>query len=483
MSSICRSSSSRRLLRTTALLVIAAAAAGCSADAVRFVKDDTGTTGRGQQVALMGGQAPVFNGSVAVARAPLQLPPRDSSESLPPPVEPTSTAQAYPSGRDFSDGSGATPTVIASSQPRIAPPPMRLVEDNMGSGPAPYVPPRLQFAAAPASTYQNRSRSHATAPRPRALPTALRTAAASNSIRALPVATTSVVVRPATESSVYKVRRGDTLWAIARRHKTTTAALMQANDMEGTLLRPGQKLSLPGAAIDRNGRTVRQIDLAQSTDTPTRTASPRAPSAEAVSAAKKAVASASATRNPGAKVGPSTAGADDGRRNQDPSTTATTVARSVETGSPAARAEVQPAAYVPARSPRSDAAPAPMFIWPVRGTIVSDFGSKPGGERNDGINIAVGKGTAVRAARDGVVIYAGNELKSYGNLVLIRHSDGWVSAYAHNDSLLAKRGDTVVQGQTIARVGATGSVSANQLHFEIRNGQTPVDPMQHLPKI
>ena len=122
------------------------------------------------------------------------------------------------------------------------------------------------------------------------------------------------------------------------------------------------------------------------------------------------------------------------------------------------------------------------FRWPVRGRIISSFGSKPGGTRNDGINLAVPEGTAVRAVESGTVIYAGNELKGYGNLVLIRHDDGWVSAYAHNSELEVRRGDTVRRGEVVAKAGSTGTVNQPQLHFELRRGNKPVDPMQFLPK-
>jgi murein DD-endopeptidase MepM/ murein hydrolase activator NlpD len=120
------------------------------------------------------------------------------------------------------------------------------------------------------------------------------------------------------------------------------------------------------------------------------------------------------------------------------------------------------------------------FRWPVRGRVIAGFGPKPTGQQNDGINLAVPEGTPVKAADDGTVAYAGNELKGYGNLVLIRHSNGYVTAYAHASELLVKRGDTVKRGQVIAKSGQTGNVSSPQLHFEVRKGATPVDPMQHL---
>ncbi|MEP0329365.1 MAG: M23 family metallopeptidase [Anderseniella sp.] len=120
------------------------------------------------------------------------------------------------------------------------------------------------------------------------------------------------------------------------------------------------------------------------------------------------------------------------------------------------------------------------FRWPVRGRVISKFGSKPNNTRNEGINIAVPEGTGVRAAEAGVVAYAGNELKGYGNLVLVRHQNGWVTAYAHNSELMVKRGDAVRRGDVIARAGKTGSVKTPQVHFEVRQGATAVDPMKYL---
>ena len=120
------------------------------------------------------------------------------------------------------------------------------------------------------------------------------------------------------------------------------------------------------------------------------------------------------------------------------------------------------------------------FRWPVRGRIISTFGEKPSGMRNEGINISVPEGTSVKAAESGIVAYAGNELKGYGNLVLIRHENGWVTAYAHNRELFVKRGDTVRRGDIIAKAGQTGSVTSPQLHFEVRKGPSAVDPIKYL---
>jgi murein DD-endopeptidase MepM/ murein hydrolase activator NlpD len=116
------------------------------------------------------------------------------------------------------------------------------------------------------------------------------------------------------------------------------------------------------------------------------------------------------------------------------------------------------------------------FVWPVTGRVISPFGATASGERNDGINIAAVEGEKIHAAAGGVVTYAGNELKSYGNLVLIKHDDGYVTAYAHAENILVEKGARVEKGQVIATAGATGDVDAPQLHFEIRQAGKPIDP-------
>jgi len=120
------------------------------------------------------------------------------------------------------------------------------------------------------------------------------------------------------------------------------------------------------------------------------------------------------------------------------------------------------------------------FLWPVQGRVISPFGSSSTGERNDGINISTTRGAPVRAAASGTVTYVGNELKGYGNLVLIRHDNGYVTAYAHSDSIKVSRGEHVERGQVIAYAGSTGDVGEPQLHFELRAGTRPVDPKPYL---
>jgi len=132
--------------------------------------------------------------------------------------------------------------------------------------------------------------------------------------------------------------------------------------------------------------------------------------------------------------------------------------------------------------PNPPARTGKLFSWPVSGKVLMRFGSQAGGRHNDGINIKAARGATIVAAESGVVAYAGNELRGFGNLLLIKHADGFMTAYAHTDGLLVTRGQKVKRGQAIARVGSSGSVASPQLHFEIRKGRKAVDPLRYLPK-
>lgn len=152
-------------------------------------------------------------------------------------------------------------------------------------------------------------------------------------------------------------------------------------------------------------------------------------------------------------------------------------------------AQPQPAAQtastVPAKADMSVEPPkraGSLFAWPIKGKVLTGFGVDAAGLRNDGINIQASPGSSVRAAENGVVVYAGNELKGFGNLLLIKHADGWMTAYAHNAELAVLRGDIVKKGQVIAKAGATGSVTSPQVHFEVRKDGTAVDPTQYMEK-
>ena len=175
------------------------------------------------------------------------------------------------------------------------------------------------------------------------------------------------------------------------------------------------------------------------------------------------------------------------RQTPDPTTTASVPKPNLKPPAPATERKVVTAAPAPPVSePVQQAATQSVsegtldFRWPVRGKVIAEFGPQPSGGTIEGIKISVPQGTPVRASESGVVAYAGSELKPYGNLVLIRHEGGYVTAYAHNSDLTVKNGETIKRGQIIAHAGQTGSVSQPQVHFEIRKNKKAVDPTEYL---
>jgi murein DD-endopeptidase MepM/ murein hydrolase activator NlpD len=144
--------------------------------------------------------------------------------------------------------------------------------------------------------------------------------------------------------------------------------------------------------------------------------------------------------------------------------------------------KITPTPDMSAEKKDATGAAALSFRWPVRGRVIAGFGPTPSGQENHGVNFAVPEGTPIKAAEEGVVAYVGNELKTYGNLVLIRHANGFVTAYAHASEILVRRDEVIKRGQVIAKSGQTGNVSTPQLHFEIRKGSSPVDPMTYLDR-
>jgi murein DD-endopeptidase MepM/ murein hydrolase activator NlpD len=239
--------------------------------------------------------------------------------------------------------------------------------------------------------------------------------------------------------TVHVVNHGDTLLSVARRNHVPVAELAKANGLEPSAkIRLGTKLRVPGA------KTAAVAPAAQ----PAPVAAAAQPVAVSPAPAAKMAAAAGGPQQ-SARLAQATAAADD------------------------------VAAATPAKASEATGA-LPTFRWPVRGKVITSYGAKTNGKSNDGINLAVPEGTPVKAAEDGVVAYSGNELKGYGNLVLVRHSNGYVTAYAHASELMVKRGDTIKRGQIIAKSGQSGEVGSPQLHFEIRKGSSPVDPLQFL---
>ena len=242
--------------------------------------------------------------------------------------------------------------------------------------------------------------------------------------------------RTADAGNAHTVRSGETLFSLGRQYNVSPYAIADLNRLpRSATLRSGQVVQISGQAAGGGGSTLTMSEPA----TPT-LATPAMPSSKDVS-----------------------------RIDEPQAASAEQIPLATDPEPPAQTAEV--AAPQPG---------VPGMRWPVKGKVISEFGSKPNGLRNEGINIAVPEGTSVRASEGGIVAYAGNELKGYGNLVLIRHDGGWVTAYAHNKELFVKRGDAVKRGDIIAKAGQTGSVSTPQVHFEVRKGATAMDPMKFL---
>jgi murein DD-endopeptidase MepM/ murein hydrolase activator NlpD len=237
----------------------------------------------------------------------------------------------------------------------------------------------------------------------------------------------AVTARPAQpappKETVYTVASGDTLIGIARKYDVALPELAKANNVAPNhRVTPGDRIIVPGGHSEPKQASAPKIEKPQTT----------------------------------------------------PSTVASIPAQRANIATP------EPTGPETAAKTAEPVGAMPTFRWPVHGRVISSFGARVNGQPNDGINVAVPEGTPVKAAEDGVVAYAGNELKGFGNLVLVRHANGYVSAYAHASEISVKRGDTIKRGQVIAKAGQTGNVTSPQLHFEIRKGSTPVDPTQFL---
>ncbi len=290
----------------------------------------------------------------------------------------------------------------------------------------------------------------------------------------------------------HTVKPGETGIAIARAYGVAWSKVVAANHLKAPYtIEIGDTLLLPSAkavAAQTPAERARafQIDIddlitgAEPAGGPARAARvtrPVRPAPAGATASRPAPAGATASRpaDPGATA---PRPADPGATAPRPADTATTPRPRTLPPRPLPRAPV-----VAATAPPLPILPGgtPTFAWPLDGRIVSAFGPKAGGRFNDGVNLRATPGTPVRAAADGVVAYAGDAVAGFGNLVLIKHADGWVSAYGHNEALLVARGQAVRRGDIVARSGATGAVDEPQLHFEVRRGRTPSDPVKLLP--
>lgn len=326
-------------------------------------------------------------------------------------------------------------------------------------------------------------------------------------------------VEPEERGEEIEVQRGDTLYGLSRRHNVSLNELMRVNNLTSPALKPGQKLALPsGRAVARprpapapvvaavpapadwtGSYTIKPGDSLYNIARQNRVklddlqrfngiSNPRLVKPGTVlkipGVAGAVLAEAPATPSSAPVLTPPA----------QPPVTANVPPLSTSPAAPSAQprilnsaAEKQVAA-LDAGTAAAVAAPASGSVadgklrWPAKGRIIAGFGPRSDGTHNDGINISVPIGTDVHAAETGSVAYAGSELKGYGNLILVRHDNGLVTAYAHASEILVKRGDRVNRGQVIAKAGKTGAVDQPQLHFEVRRDQTPVDPTGYLEK-
>ena len=438
MSRAAEFSGSRRAPHFVALALIAFGVAGCSGDtSTRFSQSSFGNpfNYRPEATAAMPAQP----------AATRDMPPSPYPPSALPPA--VSAPQVYPAqGGGVSGGGRGVASYVPPPRPKL---------EVTGA-----VPPRSIAASRPQATTVIVGTSDTLeilAQRYHVTPAAILAANGYNGPRTLspgqsliiPQATVATAAplpqaaasKPvaAAASSVHVVNPGDTLAGIAHRNHVSVSELARANNLDpAARLKLGTKLTVPVAKTAEAAPTA---------------ASAQAPPAQAiVTAPAVATNKLALTATPQQSV-------------------------RLAQANPAPEARE---ADSPGGKPSEATGALPTFRWPVRGKVITGYGAKTNGKANDGINLAVPEGTPVKAAEDGVVAYAGNELKGYGNLVLVRHSNGYVTAYAHASELMVKRGDTIRRGQVIAKSGQSGEVGSPQLHFEIRKGSQPVDPLQFL---
>jgi len=357
-----------------------------------------------------------------------------------------------------------------------------------------------------------------------------------------PIATTPLATGALGRPETVVVQPGDTLYQLSRQHGVSVAALREANNLSGNIIHPGQKLRLPSATAgpSRIGEVPRRAAPAGVADA---VRAPAGARTVTVAAGDSLYAISRRTGVPvgelkrlngitdvhrlrpgtvlvlGAAGGNQVAGRTDfGQRDQSgrsqpyrapagrsqsgliPTKPIRTVAIGRDMSAPAANGRASAgaprilngaesgvaAAAWPAEPERDtsaaerDGSAASKFRWPAKGRIIATFNQGDRGAKNDGISISLPIGTPIHAVEAGTVAYAGSELKGYGNLILLRHENGWVSAYAHASELLVARGDKVERGQVIAKAGRSGGVTQPQLHFELRREAKPVDPLPHM---
>ena len=444
---------SRRAPQAAVLALMSIGFAGCSADmSTRLSQDSFSNPFASRQEATGSVPTPTVERRELPQYSRPQYQPQYQSSALPPPI---ATPQSYPTGGSGGSGVSGGGRGLASYSPPAHPiettgtvaPRSVAATHGLGQGGTTIIVGTSDTLEIISRRYNVSSAAILQAngyKGPRALSPGQQLiiphpAASVAAAPALAAPASKPVAVASAAPSVHVVNHGDTLLAISRRNHVPVAELAKANKLEpSSKLKLGMKLTVPG------GKTAAAAPVAQPA---------------AVAAAQPAVA----PLPPATKV----------------AATATVPPQTAHLAQATTKIEDAPAAETPVKASEATGA-LPTFRWPVRGKVITAYGAKANGKSNDGINLAVPEGTPVKAAEDGVVAYSGNELKGYGNLVLVRHSNGYVTAYAHASELLVKRGDTIKRGQTIAKSGQSGEVGSPQLHFEIRKGSSPVDPLQFL---
>lgn len=305
-----------------------------------------------------------------------------------------------------------------------------------------------------------------------------------------PAATADASAAPAADGAgTYTMKPGDSLYTIARQHKVNYADLQRENgftDETVRKIRPGTVLKIPAASQVPATRASTGVSLAATgthIEVPhtegaaskpgelAKAETPAAASADAPKVLNSAPPAEQVTSAPVASASTPAAA---------PAAPETKVA-AIE---PTTATDATPAANDASKKAddKSASSGASRLRWPVQGRVISAFGPRPDGTHNDGVNLSVPLGTDVHAAENGEVIYVGDELKAYGKLVLLRHDNGWVTAYAHNEDLLVQRGKKVARGDVIAKAGKSGPVDQPQVHFELRQDSKAVDPTSFMEK-
>lgn len=284
-------------------------------------------------------------------------------------------------------------------------------------------------------------------------------------------AQSTTAIRPLGPNEII-VQKGDTLYGLSKRHQVPLQSLIRQNNIKApfTLL-AGQRLRLPRSKTHQvaRGDTLYSLSQRYGTDlySLARLNNLTPPYRLKVGQHLRLPTKDQSTTSTVAK----------GSEQPPSKATAAATITPPQKPNPRVKPKTQITKNTLAKPPSRTGS---QFAWPLQGKIISKYGTKKGGLHNDGINIAAPLGTPVKAAESGIVAYSGNELRGFGNMILVKHQGGWITAYAHTESISVKRGDTVRKGQQIATVGKTGSVTSPQLHFEIRQKMAPVNPITYL---